>query len=118
VFNNQQFQSQVPVNVNRFQPQPAAQTPANQASVPQVPASPQFQSFNLLNQANFQAFDAQFGGAQTSQNSPSNIFAQPQTSLLQGRDVVVNPFSAQQNFFGQQQASANPSAPFTAFRTG
>merc|ERR1719208_99394 len=110
-FNNQQFQ-----NVNRFQPPTAtqapvqAQVPATQASVPAL--NPQFQSFNLLNQANFQAFDAQFGGSVTgnTQSNPSNIFAQPQTSLPQGRDVLVNPFSnnqqqfpAQQNLFQQQQ---------------
>merc|ERR1719208_255330 len=109
-FNNQQFQ-----NVNRFQPPTVtqspvqAQVPATQASVPAL--NPQFQSFNLLNQANFQAFDAQFGGSVTgdTQSNPSNIFAQPQTSLLQGRDVLVNPFSnnqqqfpAQQNLFQQQ----------------
>ena len=76
-----------------------------------------FQSFNLLNPSNFQAFDAQFGGAQTAQTNPSNVFAQPQTSLLQGRDVIVNPFSQQQNLFGQQQQQQS-SAPFTVFRTG
>merc|ERR1711862_945401 len=119
-FNNQQFQPLTPPQAqaapaaNRFQPQAAA--PQQQAG-----------SFNLLNPSNFQAFDAQFGGSVPTNNarpvSASNIFAQPQSALLQGRDVLVNPFSGQQptvfgqqqNLFGQQPASSNN---FQAFRSG
>ena len=82
-----------------LQPQPAPLTP--QVSVPRQ----QFQtnlhqvlpqnSFNLLNTNNFQAFDAQFGGSVPTNPGASqlasSIFAQPQTALLQGRDVLVNP---------------------------
>ncbi len=118
-FNNQQFQSltpqqpQQPQAANRFQPQAAAPQQAG--------------SFNLLNPSNFQAFDAQFGGSVPTNNarpvSASNIFAQPQSALLQGRDVLVNPFSGQQpsvfgqqqNLFGQQPATSNN---FQAFRSG
>merc|ERR1712066_778096 len=47
------------------------------------------------NTQNFQAFDAQFGGSVPTNPGASqlasSIFAQPQTALLQGRDVLVNP---------------------------
>merc|ERR1712165_434458 len=88
-------------------PQPsAAVQPQATPLPPQVPAiTQQFQtspqqvlpqnSFNLLNTKNFQAFDAQFGGSVPTNPGASqlasNIFAQPQTALLQGRDVLVNP---------------------------
>merc|ERR1719347_519705 len=88
-------------------PQPsAAVQPQATPLTPQVPAiTQQFQtspqqvlpqnSFNLLNTKNFQAFDAQFGGSVPTNPGASqlasNIFAQPQTALLQGRDVLVNP---------------------------
>jgi len=123
-FNNQQFQSVSPQQpqaapaANRFQPQAA----------PQQPQQPQQAgSFNLLNPSNFQAFDAQFGGSVPSNNaqavSASNIFAQPQSALLQGRDVLVNPFSGQQpSVFGQQQQNlfGQPATSnnFQAFRSG
>merc|ERR1719320_998189 len=88
-------------------PQPSvAVQPQATPLAPQVPAiTQQFQtspqqvlpqnSFNLLNTKNFQAFDAQFGGSVPTNPGASqlasNIFAQPQTALLQGRDVLVNP---------------------------
>ena len=132
-FNSQQIQpftqqqqvvTQAPVAQTRINPAPATQAPA----IP-LPSNQQFlnnPSFNLLNPTNFQAFDAQFGGSVPSTNtnanqSPSSIFTQPQTSLLQGRDVIVNPFTNQQtvfgqnNLFGQQQVSTNN---FQAFRSG
>jgi len=125
-FNNQQFQPLTP-----RQPQPQAAAPAANRFQPQAAAAPQQQqagSFNLLNPSNFQAFDAQFGGSVPTNNarpvSASNIFAQPQSALLQGRDVLVNPFSGQQqptvfgqqqNLFGQQPATSNN---FQAFRSG
>ena len=142
-FNNQQFQVQgfnqqpaAPVTqapaANRFNP-PAATPAAAAPAVPQPAQQPQFlnnPSFNLLNPSNFQAFDAQFGGSVIANQAtapqpanPSDIFAQPQTSLLQGRDIIVNPFSNQQSVFGQQQnvfrqPSAAQNVPFTAFRSG
>merc|ERR1719317_638045 len=74
------------------QPQATPLTPQFQTSPQQV--LPQ-NSFNLLNTKNFQAFDAQFGGSVPTNPGASqlasNIFAQPQTALLQGRDVLVNP---------------------------
>ena len=119
-FNNQQFQS-----VSPQQPQAA---PAANRFQPQQPQQPQQAgSFNLLNPSNFQAFDAQFGGSVPSNNaqavSASNIFAQPQSALLQGRDVLVNPFSGQQpSVFGQQQQNlfGQPATSnnFQAFRSG
>merc|ERR1719513_457735 len=88
-------------------PQPSvAVQPQATPLAPQVPAiTQQFQtspqqvlpqnSFNLLNTKNFQAFDAQFGGSVPTNPGASQlasyIFAQPQTALLQGRDVLVNP---------------------------
>merc|ERR1719320_286559 len=90
---------------NSPQPSVAVQLQATPLT-PQVPAiTQQFQtspqqvlpqnSFNLLNTKNFQAFDAQFGGSVPTNPGASqlasNIFAQPQTALLQGRDVLVNP---------------------------
>ena len=123
-FNNQQFQSLTPQQPQQPQAAPAANRFQPQAAAPQQQAG----SFNLLNPSNFQAFDAQFGGSVPSNNarpvSASNIFAQPQGALLQGRDVLVNPFSGQQqpsvfgqqqNLFGQQPATSNN---FQAFRTG
>merc|ERR1712168_1569153 len=94
--------------VNQFA-QPSAPIQPQVASLsPQAPApaiTQQFQtgpqqvlpqnSFNLLNAKNFQAFDAQFGGSVPTNPGASqlasSIFAQPQTALLQGRDVLVNP---------------------------
>jgi len=128
-FNNQQFQTvtQAPAVQTQSRFQPATSAP----SIP-VPSQPQFlnnPNFNLLNPSNFQAFDAQFGGSVPSNPGSSqvssNIFTQPGTSLLQGRDVVVNPFSAQsnsqqpsvfgtQNLFGQPASSNN----FQQFRSG
>merc|ERR1712066_616917 len=122
-FNNQQFQSLTPQQPQQPQAAPAANRFQPQTAAPQ----PQAGSFNLLNPSNFQAFDAQFGGSVPSNNarpvSASNIFAQPQSALLQGRDVLVNPFSGQQpsvfgqqqNLFGQQPATSNN---FQAFRSG
>jgi len=95
----------VPQINNSPQPSAAIQPQATPLP-PQVPAiTQQFQtspkqvlpqnSFNLLNTKNFQAFDAQFGGSVPTNPGASqlasNIFAQPQTALLQGRDVLVNP---------------------------
>merc|ERR1712123_102788 len=72
---------QVPVPRQQFQTNPQQVLPQN--------------SFNLLNTNNFQAFDAQFGGSVPTNPGASqlasSIFAQPQTALLQGRDVLVNP---------------------------
>merc|ERR1712025_285111 len=95
--------------VNQF-PQPSAPIQPQVTSLsPQAPApaiTQQFQtgppqqvlpqnSFNLLNAKNFQAFDAQFGGSVPTNPGASqlasSIFAQPQTALLQGRDVLINP---------------------------
>merc|ERR1719317_1569550 len=73
--------SQVPAITQQFQTSPQQVLPQN--------------SFNFLNTKNFQAFDAQFGGSVPTNPGASqlasNIFAQPQTALLQGRDVLVNP---------------------------
>jgi len=110
VIANQQIIAARPVDpapqVNHS-PQPSkAVQPQATPLPPQVPAiTQQFQtspkqvlpqnSFNLLNTKNFQAFDAQFGGSVPTNPGASqlasNIFAQPQTALLQGRDVLVNP---------------------------
>merc|ERR1712123_288576 len=72
---------QVPVPRQQFQTNPQQVLPQN--------------SFNLLSTNNFQAFDAQFGGSVPTNPGASqlasSIFAQPQTALLQGRDVLVNP---------------------------
>merc|ERR1711887_63065 len=115
-----------PVPQINHSPQPsAAIQPQATPLPPQVPAiTQQFQtspqqvlpqnSFNLLNTKNFQAFDAQFGGSVPTNPGASqlasNIFAQPQTALLQGRDVLVNPQNGFQNtqlqsgqFFQQPQ---------------
>merc|ERR1719320_2404236 len=81
------------------QPQATPLTPQVPAITQQFQTSPQQvlpqNSFNLLNTKNFQAFDAQFGGSVPTNPGASqlasNIFAQPQTALLQGRDVLVNP---------------------------
>merc|ERR1712018_91024 len=99
---------QPPPQVNQF-PQPSAPIHPQVTSLsPQAPApaiTQQFQtgpqqvlpqnSFNLLNAKNFQAFDSQFGGSVPTNPGASqlasSIFAQPQTALLQGRDVLVNP---------------------------
>ena len=82
-----------------LQPQPIPQTPQIPIQRQQFPNSPQQvlpqNSFNLLNTNNFQAFDAQFGGSVPTNPGASqlasSIFARPQTALLQGRDVLVNP---------------------------
>ena len=99
---------------NRFQAQAAPQ--AAQSAV-----APAFNpSFNLLNPSNFGAFDAQFGGSVTPSGAQqqssaaagaSGIFSTAGSALLQGRDVILNPFSAQQpSVFGQQQ-QARPAQP-------
>merc|ERR1712123_188554 len=82
-----------------LQPQPATLTPQVPVQRQQFQTNPQQvlpqNSFNLLNTNNFQAFDAQFGGSVPTNPGASqlasSIFAQPQTTLLQGRDVLVNP---------------------------
>merc|ERR1712123_351624 len=88
---------QVPVPRQQFQTNPQQVLPQN--------------SFNLLSTNNFQAFDAQFGGSVPTNPGASqlasSIFAQPQTALLQGRDVLVNP----QNGF-----QATPLQPGQAFQ--
>merc|ERR1712123_313704 len=89
--------SQVSVERQQFQTNPQQVLPQN--------------SFNLLSTNNFQAFDAQFGGSVPTNPGASqlasSIFAQPQTALLQGRDVLVNP----QNGF-----QATPLQPGQAFQ--
>merc|ERR1719320_664954 len=127
-------------------PQPsAAVRPQATPLTPQVPAiTEQFQtspqqilpqhSFNLLNTKNFQAFDAQFGGSVPTNPGASqlasNIFAQPQTALLQGRDVLVNPqngfqttqlqsgqfFQQPQQTFQQTGRIASQAAPQSVFQ--
>merc|ERR1719245_944371 len=99
---------QPPTQVNQFAQPSAPIQPQVTSLSPQAPApaiTQQFQtgpqqvlpqnSFNLLNAKNFQAFDAQFGGSVPTNPGASqlasSIFAQPQTALLQGRDVLVNP---------------------------
>merc|ERR1712106_659742 len=96
----------------RFQPTAPLQTqPTPQVPQIPIPAQPQRinnqqqvlsqNPFNLLNTNNFNAFDAQFGGSVPTNPGASqltsDIFSQPQTALLQGRDVLVNP---QNNFQG------------------
>merc|ERR1712123_64208 len=98
-----------------LQPQPAPLTPQVPIPRQQFQTNPQQvlpqSSFNLLNTNNFQAFDAQFGGSVPTNPGASQlasiIFAQPQTALLQGRDVLVNP----QNGF-----QATPLQPGQAFQ--
>merc|ERR1712123_508764 len=98
-----------------LQPQPAPLTPQVPIPRQQFQTNPQQvlpqNSFNLLNTNNFQAFDAQFGGSVPTNPGASqlasSIFAQPQTALLQGRDVLVNP----QNGF-----QATPFQPGQAFQ--
>merc|ERR1712123_406652 len=98
-----------------LQPQPAPLTPQVPIPRQQFQTNPQQvlpqNSFNLLNTNNFQAFDAQFGGSAPTNPGASqlasSIFAQPQTTLLQGRDVLVNP----QNGF-----QATPLQPGQAFQ--
>merc|ERR1712123_176356 len=82
-----------------LQPQPATLTPQVPVQRQQFQTNPQQvlpqNSFNLLNTNNFQTFDAPFGGSVPTNPGASqlasSIFAQPQTALLQGRDVLVNP---------------------------
>merc|ERR1712123_516262 len=82
-----------------LQPQPATLTPQVPVQRQQFQTNPQQvlpqNSFNLLSTNNFQTFDAQFGGSVPTNPGASqlasSIFAQPQTALLQGRDVLVNP---------------------------
>merc|ERR1712123_412751 len=98
-----------------IQPRPAPLTPQVPVSRQQFQTNPQQvlpqNSFNLLNTNNFQAFDAQFGGSVPTNPGASqlasSIFTQPQTALLQGRDVLVNP----QNGF-----QATPLQPGQAFQ--
>merc|ERR1712123_420631 len=98
-----------------LQPQPATLTPQVPVQRQQFQTNPQQvlpqNSFNLLSTNNFQAFDAQFGGSVPTNPGASqlasSIFAQPQTALLQGRDVLVNP----QNGF-----QATPLQPGQAFQ--
>merc|ERR1719320_1111186 len=133
-----------PLVNNSPQPSAAAQPQATPLT-PQVPAiTQQFQtspqqvlpqnSFNLLNTKNFQAFDAQFGGSVPTNPGASqlasNIFAQPQTALLQGRDVLVNPqngfqttqlqsgqfFQQPQQTFQQTGRIASQAAPQSVFQ--
>merc|ERR1711881_211081 len=98
---------QPPPQVNPFEQPSAPIQPQVTSLSPQAPApaiTQQFQtgpqqvlpqnSFNLLNAKNFQAFDAQFGGSVPTNPGASQLassIAQPQTALLQGRDVLVNP---------------------------
>merc|ERR1719317_1355359 len=134
----------VPQVNNSPQPSAAVQPQATPLT-PQVPAiTQQFQtspqqvlpknSFNLLNTKNFQAFDAQFGGSVPTNPGASqlasNIFAQPQTALLQGRDVLVNPqngfqttqlqsgqfFQQPQQTFQQTGRIASQAAPQSVFQ--
>merc|ERR1719483_844521 len=99
----QRFQQAVQVP-QRFQPasplrtQPTPQVQQNPIPTHSVNGQQQVLSqnpFNLLNTNNFHAFDAQFGGSVPTNPGASrlssSIFAQPQTALLQGRDVLVNP---------------------------
>merc|ERR1712123_401706 len=82
-----------------LQPQPATLTPQVPVQRQQFQTNPQQvlpqNSFNLLSTNNFQTFDAPFGGSVPTNPGASqlasSIFAQPQTALLQGRDVLVNP---------------------------
>merc|ERR1712123_244497 len=98
-----------------LQPQPVPLTPQVPVPRQQFQTNPQQvlpqNSFNLLSTNNFQAFDAQFGGSVPTNPGASqlasSIFAQPQTALLQGRDVLVNP----QNGF-----QATPLQPGQAFQ--
>merc|ERR1719320_2175906 len=96
------FTPQVPAITQQFQTSPQQVLPQN--------------SFNLLNTKNFQAFDAQFGGSVPTNPGASqlasNIFAQPQTALLQGRDVLVNP----QQTFQQTGRIAPQAAPQSVFQ--
>ena len=95
--------------------------PAQPAQTAQPAVAPAFNpSFNLLNPSNFGAFDAQFGGSvtpsggaqqQSAAAGASGIFSTAGSALLQGRDVILNPFSAQQpSVFGQQQ-QVRPAQP-------
>ena len=79
-------------------------------------------AFNLLNTNSFHAFDAQFGGSVPTNPGASqlesSIFARPQTALMQGRDVLVNPqngFHATQlqlgNVFQPAGRTIKPAAP-------
>merc|ERR1712123_185849 len=98
---SQQFFKTLPVSQASapLQPQPAHLTPQVPIPRQQFQTNPQQvlpqNSFNLLSTNNFQAFDAQFGGSVPTNPGASqlasSIFAQPQTALLQGRDVLVNP---------------------------
>merc|ERR1719317_742869 len=120
------------------QPQATSLTPQAPAITQQFQTSPQQvlpqNSFNLLNTKNFQAFDAQFGGSVPTNPGASklasNIFSQPQTALLQGRDVLVNPqngfqttqlqsgqfFQQPQQTFQQTGRIAPQAAPQSAFQ--
>merc|ERR1712123_69978 len=98
---------QVPVPRQQFQTNPQQVLPQN--------------SFNLLSTNNFQAFDAQFGGSVPTNPGASqlasSIFAQPQTALLQGRDVLVNPQNGfQATPFQPGQAFQQQAAPQQVFQ--
>jgi len=112
----------------RFQPTGPLQTQPT-PQVPQIPILSQPQSvnspqqvlsqnpFNLLNTNNFHAFDAQFGGSVPTNPGASQlasgIFAQPQTALLQGRDVLVNPQNGFQAPIQSQQVFQPAAQPAT-----
>merc|ERR1712123_318405 len=108
-----------------LQPQPAPLTPQVPIPRQQFQTNPQQvlpqSSFNLLNTNNFQAFDAQFGGSvptnPRASQLASSIFAQPQTALLQGRDVLVNPQNGfQATPLQPEQAFQQQSAPQQVFQ--
>merc|ERR1712123_137187 len=108
-----------------LQPQPATLTPQVPVQRQQFQTNPQQvlpqNSFNLLNTNNFQAFDAQFGGSVPTNPGASqlasSIFAQPQTALLQGRDVLVNPQNGfQPTPFQPGQAFQQQAAPQEVFQ--
>jgi len=127
-----------PQSATVAQPQATPLTPQVPAITQQFQTSPQQvlpqNSFNLLNTKNFQAFDAQFGGSVPTNPGASqlasNIFTQPQTALLQGRDVLVNPqngfqttqlqsgqfFQQPQQTFQQAGRIASQAAPQTVFQ--
>merc|ERR1712106_607502 len=108
-----------------LQPQIAPLTPQVPIPRQQFQTNPQQvlpqSSFNLLSTNNFQAFDAQFFGSVPTNPGASqlasSIFAQPQTALLQGRDVLVNPQNGfQATPFQPGQAFQQQAAPEQVFQ--